>query len=432
MKNMMLQICLGAAVSAAASAAPPQSHSAAGKAAFDSARYADAEREFRAALIESASSATAADEAAAAGNLAGALRAQARLDQAEPLFARALAVAESLPAEGEALLPALLDSYAQLDADRLRYGAAEQKFLRAAKLAVVDAPALESVILAHYTELLVRAGRLPEAEQIGKRAIQTARTRSGARSPKLAVPLLNMGEALRRQGRPAEAESAIREALSLAAPNQAPQPWVAAALNNLAQLRVEQKRWKDARRLFGRALDTWEHSVGRDHPAYAKGLTNLGALEYYRGKYARAEALYRQALRIDSARYGEAHLNVAVHLNNLGALLTSARRYREAESALRQAVGIYQEQRLTADRGYLRSVSNLALLYHAQKRFDEAEVQYQRVEELAGRAAPAEEPAVARTLDAYASLLRRRSRAADAEQVAVEAMRFRVRSALRE
>ncbi len=434
MKNMTLQICLGAAVSAAAAAAPQVSHSAAGKAAFECGRYAEAEREFRAALEESTPSGNRAEEAAATGNLAAALRAQARLDQAEPLFARAMALTESLPVWEQSGLAPLLDSYAQLDVDRLRYDAAEQKFLRAARIARLGSPDHVSGILANYALLLIRAGRLPEAEEIEKRSIDAARTRFGEGSSKLAVPLLNLGEVLRRQGRLAEAEAAIREALSLAgaAGNALPRPWVAAALNNLAQLRVAQKRWKEAERLFEQALEAWDRSVGRDHPSYAKGLTNLGALAYYRKKYTRAEALYRQALEIDSARYGAEHPSVAVHLNNLGALLSNVRRYGEAEDALRRAVAIYERERLTADRGYLRAASNLAGLYHAQGRFAEAESQYRRVEEMARLAAPAEEPAVAKTLDAYATLLRQRSRPAEAEQVAVEAMRFRVRSALRE
>ena len=411
--------------------APLVSHSAAGEAAFESGRYAEAEREIRLALEQSASTGNRAEEVKATVKLAAALQTQTRLDQAEPLFVAALALAESLP-ESQSLLAPLLDKYAQLDEGRLHYAAAEQKFLRAATIAQRDAPDLVCGILDNYARLLIRTGRLAEAEGIEKRAIQTGRTRLGGASPKLAAPLLNLGEALRLQGRLAEAETSIREVLKLAENEPRPQPWMATALNNLAQLRVAQRRWKEAGRLYGQALAEWELSVGRDHPSYAKGLTNLGTLEYHKGKFKRAEALYREALAIDSTRYGEAHPNVALHLNNLGALLYITRRYGEAEIVLRRAAEIYQGQGLLADRAYLCAVSNLARLYHSQKRLAEAELQYQRVEELARKASPAEEPAVARTLDAYSKLLRQRSQPADAERVALEAMRFRVRTALRE
>lgn len=61
------------------------------------------------------------------------------------------------------------------------------------------------------------------------------------------------------------------------------------------------------------------------------------------------------------------------------------------------------------------SLKNLALLYHAQGKYDEAEPLYQRSLAIWEKVLGPEHPAVAQSLDNYASLLREIGRTKEAE-----------------
>lgn len=69
------------------------------------------------------------------------------------------------------------------------------------------------------------------------------------------------------------------------------------------------------------------------------------------------------------------------------------------------------------------------MLLGQRKRDDEAIVAFQRVRDFSP--VPADEKAQATYVEVYADLLRRRQDSVEAERVLAEAMRFRVRTAIR-
>jgi len=118
-------------------------------------------------------------------------------------------------------------------------------------------------------------------------------------------------------------------------------PYVAMALNNLAQLLQDTNRLAEAEPLMRRALAIDEASYGLDHPNVAIRLNNLAQLLQATNRLAEAEPMMRRALAIDEASYGLDHPAVATDLNNLAGLLQATNRLSEAEPLIGRAFVIF-------------------------------------------------------------------------------------------
>jgi tetratricopeptide (TPR) repeat protein len=73
---------------------------------------------------------------------------------------------------------------------------------------------------------------------------------------------------------------------------------VAASLNNIAQLYVDQGKYAEAEPLFQRTLAIREQSLGVNHPDVAQTLNDLGKLYIAQSMYTQAELLLQRALTI--------------------------------------------------------------------------------------------------------------------------------------
>ena len=94
------------------------------------------------------------------------------------------------------------------------------------------------------------------------------------------------------RGRYREAARLYPRALALAEKTLAPDALeLAVPLNGLAVLYKNQARFAEARRLYRRALAIVEKTLGPDHPEVATLYHNLGGLEHARGRCARGEPL---------------------------------------------------------------------------------------------------------------------------------------------
>ena len=84
-------------------------------------------------------------------------------------------------------------------------------------------------------------------------------------------------------------------------------PYTARALNNLANLLLDQKNYAEARLLYERALGILEKQRVPDHPNMARSLNNLATLLHTQGAYTEARPLYERALVICESRLGPDH-----------------------------------------------------------------------------------------------------------------------------
>ncbi|KFE58525.1 serine/threonine-protein kinase [Hyalangium minutum] len=125
-------------------------------------------------------------------------------------------------------------------------------------------------------------------------------------------------ELLEQEGRFAEAEPLLREALDRVIAKGASHAATRAELTGrLGLLARQQGRLLEAKRWQEEAVRLHEELHGPEHRDTARALANLGGTLGYTGEFARAEAVIQRALVILQRVLGEEHLAVVRTLSNL-------------------------------------------------------------------------------------------------------------------
>ena len=109
-----------------------------------------------------------------------------------------------------------------------------------------------------------------------------------------------MGAASVAAGEYREAEQLLTRALAKAETLSAKEQGI--SLNGLGELYRRQGRLPDAERMFVRALNVKQASLGRDHLDVAVTLTNLGLVYIAEGRDQEAEPLLERALAIQETK----------------------------------------------------------------------------------------------------------------------------------
>ena len=111
----------------------------------------------------------------------------------------------------------------------------------------------------------------------------------------------------------------MREAVNMqrALNGSQPDPGLALAIHNLAELLYEDGSYDGAEQLYAEALAMRHRLLGDKHPLIAGTLSSLGLVRQARGDLGGAEAMFRQALAIQQQTLGVVHPDVATTLNNL-------------------------------------------------------------------------------------------------------------------
>jgi len=153
----------------------------------------------------------------------------------------------------------------------------------------------------------------PAARELWLRLGEAALERdAGAdHDPVRAKLLTNYGNALRSEGRFAEAEAMHREALALRRRDPAAQIQIADSLFNISAVLAAQGRVAEARPLAHEAIEIWERALGSQHPRMLTGLGNLALMAEVTADYVEADALATRALALARALRGEGHPDVA-------------------------------------------------------------------------------------------------------------------------
>ncbi len=126
----------------------------------------------------------------------------------------------------------------------------------------------------------------------------------------------------RRRGAYADGILKVREALAIREKLLGPDhPEVAASLDTLADLLVDNADYAGARPLYERALQIRERTLGRNSRAVAFTLNDLGYLLFLSGEHAQAQVLLERARQILERNPGPNHPAVAMSLNHLGLVL---------------------------------------------------------------------------------------------------------------
>lgn len=207
--------------------------------------------------------------------------------------------------------------------------------------------------------VLIRTGRLPEAEAMCRQRLLAPGDTAG-----LADAHGMLGVALYHQGKLPEAEQAYRQALLLSANSSARDGNRFRA--NLALLLSDTGRREESESETRIAL---EHAR-RDGDLSLLGtlLGNFALLLTDLGRLDDAEPIYREALE-SNLRTGH-RPGYGVVLMNLGRLVRQRRRYAEAEATFKQAIAIHQEVSSRGMEGI--TLAHLGDMYLSQGRLTEA------------------------------------------------------------
>jgi nephrocystin-3 len=343
-----------------------------------------------------------------------------RLDEAEILCRRALALSQQ---EGLGLgrrnVARSLNNLAVLFQNTDRPAIAELLYRRAIAIDEAVPGAGDHDIAVHLSNLAVllkKMDRFSEAEPMIRRALAIDERNLGPSHPNVAIRLGNLAELLESTNRKVEAEPLMRRALAIDdGIFGLHHPKVAADLNNLAGLLQDTNRLAEAERMFRRALQTREETLGPDHINVGESLHNLARLLKVTKQLSEAERLYRRALEIEEKHDGPASTRVADTLDSLAELLRSEDRLADAGPLFYRALTIRKQRLGPKHHKVAESCNNLSLLLRDMNRLTEAE-EFTR-EALAGYEASLgpNHPEVAVVLSNLAGLLRITNRPAEVE-----------------
>jgi eukaryotic-like serine/threonine-protein kinase len=270
---------------------------------------------------------------------------QARFDDAERLVREALAIRR---ARGAGDTPALADTTTALGevlVEKGDYpgaiGVLEDVAARRASEGDTQehAATLRQLVNAYFY-----AGRMEDAQRVGRVALEMTRRVHGTKHPFVADDLINLGAVSYERGDYPDAETRYREALVL---NEgwygANHPRTASNLTMLGRALVRENRFDEAVAMLERALSVQERVYGAVHPAVASAVNDLGSVALARGRLDDAAAAFSRMADIYRKVYPGKHYLIGIALSNLGSVYTARTDYPRAESLYREAIALFAE-----------------------------------------------------------------------------------------
>ena len=299
-------------------------------------------------------------------NLADVYKAQARYDEAEAQYKRALEMAEKTGGPSSLLVALILNNLTKVYEDQSRFEEVEEASARALaireKALGPNHPDVAASVnnLAHVYE---RLGRYAEADKLFQRSIEIWEKALGPKHPYLATSLLNLAIVYADEDRFDEAEALYKRALGIReaafGPNHSD---VATVLNNLAAIYEAQGRSDELETHAKRALAIVTKTLGPNNPDTAKVIRKLGVAYDAQGRYADADAQFKRALEINTKAFGPDHRFIATVLLSQGELFEHQRRYDDAEQAYKRALAINEKARGPNHPDTARTLNHLAAL----------------------------------------------------------------------
>jgi tetratricopeptide (TPR) repeat protein len=399
----------------------------AGVGALKEGCYAEAAKQFREAVTEAERFGPRDPRLAASlYNLALAHYHQGNYAEADPLYQRALGVAEGAWGPENPALARYLIGLADLRRLRGSYAEAERLYRRA--LAVREkGPGGEHADVADSLNCLallcIQLGRYDEAEPLCRRARDLTGREPGEETCARAHSLRASALLAHARGRHTEAEPLYQQALHAAEQAAGPEdPETAWCLDGLAGLYADLERFDQAEQLYQRALHIREKAFGRGHPEVADTLTSLARLSVAQEKYGAAESLARQALAVCEKALGPGHAQVADCLHELAPLLYVQGKVAEAGQAARRALAI-REKALGAEHpAVAASLNLLASMEVDQGHGAQAEPLLERSVAIEKKVLGADHPALAPSLNNLGVLYEARGKDVAAAQLFQQAL----------
>ena len=250
----------------------------------------------------------------------------------------------------------LLDDTAQ----QLREGTVENQEVEAA---------LRTALGASYLGL----GLLDDAEEHLQRAHSLLATIPEIHKLDVAVTLFHYAWLHKERNRYGEAESMMRESLSLFTDVLGDKhERIAETLHYLGLIRSRMGEYEDAISLLEQSREMWRRLAGPSSRGVGENYAEIGRILVRKGDLKSAEDNLRRALKIFTGLYPDDHAYVGHVKFSLSAVLRSRNLLEDAEEFARDAIRI-RRRAYGPDHGAVAAaLIELALVQHAQEKYDDA------------------------------------------------------------
>jgi serine/threonine protein kinase/tetratricopeptide (TPR) repeat protein len=266
-------------------------------------------------------------------------------------------------------------------------------------------------------------GKLAEAEHYLREALVGFRSALGDEARNTVASIHNLGFLFEAQGRLAEAESCLHEALAssrhvLGEDHSS----TLASKNDYARVLQAQGRLSEAESYFCELLESRRRVSGNDDPGTLNAANNLGVLLQLQGRFSEAEPYYREALQGRRNVLGDEHPKTLNSINNMGVLLQLQGRFSEAEPYYLESLDGHRRVLGNEHPATLTSIRNMSFLLQAQGKLADAESHLREALDGFRRALGSEHPDTLGSMSNMGVLLQAQGRLMEAEPYLREAL----------
>jgi tetratricopeptide (TPR) repeat protein len=285
--------------------------------------------------------------------------------------------------------------------------------------------------LSHQGELMALQADYDTGEGAYREAIriESALPKDRQSQEKLANSLYGLGTLLAKQGRSADAEQSLREALERQkALYGETHPAVARTLKDLANAVADRGDLNSAIPLMERAVAMQRALRGSEpHPDLAEVLNDMGALLWRQGDVAACEKFFRESLAMNRRLLGDKHPEIANGLENVAMSIQDKGDLAGAEKLYRQSLEMRRELLGAEHPEVGRTLANLASLQYDRGETHEALANMREVLTIYRKVYPKDHPETARILNTMGSWLTMEGEHGEAETYLGEGLAMRRR-----
>jgi tetratricopeptide (TPR) repeat protein len=281
--------------------------------------------------------------------------------------------------------------------------------------------------LNHLGDVYMSEDRVADAEDAYREALSLYKE-SGSQAIGAVVALRSLGTALSWEGRRDKALSVLNDALRMAKTSfPADDELIAEILNSLGMEYSQRHNFKKAEAFFLEVVRIKSGAGVINFPT-ANALNNLAQIHREQRKYADAEREHQRSLEITIALLGPSHPETAITRGSLGMLYLRMGRLDDAKAQLLESLKISEQNDPRIPGRIVRILHILSEVYVRQGNVIESEDALMRAVEIA-RKDPGD-PETAAVLEAYSAILKRSGKTEQARSTHVEADRVRATASL--
>lgn len=304
--------------------------------------------------------------------------------EAEKQFKAAQAALQALPAN-DSRRTDTLNSFAELYTKQNKFAEAESSYKQAVALAEKaigeqnGASNLASC-LNNLAALYFKQDKFAEAEALMLKAVATEEKALGPTSKGLITGLTNLADLYKQQGKIDQAVAVNKRIIGIWEKNAPDSVQLGMALDAFAGFYRNLKQYEESEEPEKRALAILEKKCGAESAQVAACLSNLGTTYKSQNKFDEAEAVLKRALAINEKLHGANNQETAKACRNLAKMYKTAARYPESESFYKKAIAIDEA---AADKGeQIKDLESYADLLRKAGRDEDAEEIDAKVEAL--------------------------------------------------